>query len=687
MKMKLPKLLLAFVIASMSCSSLYAEVKPDNIDYTLSDNGDGTYAATATIGDGVNVNMAGGLYVKYVDEVVYQTKVKDVNITMTGGTISYILAAGNFRALPVMGDVNIEVTGGYVDKLVGANHLSTDLTPGYNVDYRDGQKIDSINITVGGNAEINTLLGGSSCSPDDGWPTSEFVDKYSTMGDVTINVEDNAQVKTLRGVGYDYSKVDGSVTVNVDGGTIDKLYAVGSSTVTEDVTVNLRGGKVTGDILVGSGSIGGTTILNIGSEEKAYIGSVGSISGFDQINVAKGSSVTTTSGNILDTAIHNYTVTSDNLNAAIVTTAGDVAVNAPVTFILSSDEKLASGRYMIIDASEGTVDTTNWNADNVSVEGLGGDFSSLTWEGNVLTFIYRGEEIDSAIASNWGTFKSSQAFVKTLWGDRANAVEIKTTDDGKGGMIPGNRTVAWGTVYGQSARISGIGADYSLYGGSIGAEHQFVNGRSIGAAIGYDWGTVSPFGAQDIDQETAHFALYGRAYTWQINQASSIVVDWSAAIGESTSETDSIPDDWEQESIQLDARVSYLRQLNTATVGSFFVGLQYYAADSASVSGIEISSLQNLRTSVGTGLSYKASEKTTLYGEISLYNDAMRHNPHVTSGGARFSGTNPGRMGGSISAGASYQLNNDWKLRANYNFDAADDSTEHNVNVGAAYSF
>ena len=49
--------------------------------------------------------------------------------------------------------------------------------------------------------------------------------------------------------------------------------------------------------------------------------------------------------------------------------------------------------------------------------------------------------------------------------------------------------------------------------------------------------------------------------------------------------------------------------------------------------------------------------------------------------------SNPGRTGGSLSVGAQYELNANWAVRGSYSFDAAEDSTEHNLNVGAMYKF
>ena len=130
-----------------------------------------------------------------------------------------------------------------------------------------------------------------------------------------------------------------------------------------------------------------------------------------------------------------------------------------------------------------------------------------------------------------------------------------------------------------------------------------------------------------------------------------------------------------------------MHTLNDKATGYVFGGVQYYAAEDATADYIHVSSMQNLRTEIGTGIDYKLNSKTTLRTEASLYNDAMRHNPYVSANGVSYSGTNPGRLGGSISAGASYQLNDKWNIYGNYSFDVADDSTEHNVNVGASVQF
>ncbi len=628
----------------------------------------------------------------------------------SGAVIGNIIAGGRNTYSMIGGDTSVTISGGKVDGTIYA---------GGTIDSRKYAADDPPAPTVNGSTSV-TMSAGEVTGSIYGAGDHDVVDESTK-----IEITGGTVGKSVYGAGNG-SIVKKDVEVSLTGGTVGgNVYGAGEdSVVGENVVVTINGADVTGNVYAAgknstvkgnstvkllSGNVGGVlsalgegstvegdagAVIEIGTAEQAYVGSVGSIVGFDQMVVSKGSRVKMTNANLFDTLEHTYTLSEANLKEAAVTlgSQSSVSVNAtaPVTLNFAAAGPLKSGRYKVIDATAADVDTRNWNKQNVLVNGVDGfsaTFDNLKWVGNVLYFIIKGQDVTNAMAANWGVFKSSQAFVNTLWGNRTNSVVIKPVYDGKNSIMPTGKTVAWGTVYGQGARISGIGADYKLFGASVGAEHTFATGRSIGAAFGYDWGTVSPFSCSDIDQESIHLALYGRAGAWKAGQNGTIVLDWSAAYGNTTSETDAVNGDWDQNNIQLDARVSYLRQLRERTMGSVFAGLQYFAAEDSSVDGIGISSMQNVRAEVGVGVSHKATPKTTVYGEVSVYNDVMRHNPNAVVDGHTFYGTNPGRIGGTITAGAEYRLNEDWSLRGSYNFEVADDSVEHNINAGAIYKF
>lgn len=353
--------------------------------------------------------------------------------------------------------------------------------------------------------------------------------------------------------------------------------------------------------------------------------------------------------------------------------------------MVETENKKAGSKYVLfnkaIDLSGAKI-----TGDNVNVTIVNGE-TVIT----LLEDIYLGRDPQADVlgAAAWGVQKSSQAFTGTLWGDRTNAVVINTAGGGKMGTFPTGKSIAWGRAYGQFSRLSSggeaAGAEYNIYGAAVGVEHRFASGRSIGAALGYDWGKVSPFRATSFDQESRHAAVYGRAGLWKLRDKSAMALDLSATVGQTESELPA--GDSEQDSLQLDARLSYIRSLTEKTSVSAFAGLQYYAQSDDASNNVEIGSLQNLRTMAGVGVNHAITTRTTVFAEASVYNDTMRHNPEVMVNGFNYGVANPGRLGATITAGASYELDANWTLHGSYSFDTAKHSTEHNVNAGAVYKF
>ena len=321
-------------------------------------------------------------------------------------------------------------------------------------------------------------------------------------------------------------------------------------------------------------------------------------------------------------------------------------------------------------------------------KGMAWDVSRLYTEGLLMIVgmaAVSPEEVQAAIAANWGVFKSAQAFIGTLWSGRG-VVSCVNLDSKRGATD--KRNLAWGTAYGHGSRIGGNGADYSIYGAAIGLERALPKNRSLGIAFGYDCGKVSPFNSAEVDQQSAHLALYGRAWSHCLKNRAGVAVDWVAAYGQTDSEYDALNGKVSQNSLLLEGRVGYFRQVSERTSVRAFGSMQYFAMDSDSIGDVRVGTLQNLRMQLGAGISYKATNRTSVFGEAALHYDAMRHNPYVEANGERLrNGSNPGRFGGNIAVGVDYQLNNDWSLRGSYSFEASSDNSEHNVNVGAVYSF
>ena len=568
-------------------------------------------------------------------------------------------------------------------------------------------------ITVDGNAQIKKdIYGGSSYSA-----TSAYC-----YGDTKVNVKGGTISGNVYG-GGDRDIIQGSTSVLISGGVIEKsVYGGGSgSTIEGGTNVTLTGGSVEGavygtgvnDTVKGDVTIsilggdwsdtdivalaegakleGGNAYLYVGSDEQAYDGSVKSFEGFNHLVVHKNSTFDMSDANVFGISNQTITLSAINLQKAAVTGAYAEVGAEGVTLTLQSEGRLRSGKYLVaaVDSlSKNRAASANvpsgWTLDNVTVNGIA-TFDDLEWIGNTLYLNYLSSGVEAAALSNWGVFKSSQAFVNALWNQRGeNAVSLDA-NDGKGGILPATRNMAWAAVYGMDGHICDT-ADYNTYGVAVGAERKFGKSSSVGLALGYGWGEVSPFAAGKVDQESAYLAMYGCVGTWNMYKG-NLSVDWSVAVGDTTSESKEYSGDWSQTSWQLDARATYSRAISERTTASAFVGVQYYTHDSAEVDGVSISGMDNLRLFVGGGLNRRVSERASVYGEASVFADVLRDNPYAVEAGQRYEGNNPGRVGGKVGVGASYSISDKWSARGGYSFEVADDNTEHNLNLGASYSF
>ncbi|MDO5471346.1 MAG: autotransporter domain-containing protein [Akkermansia sp.] len=679
----------------------------------------------------VVINMTDGEVARIMGGGFFSiSKIEHSNGTTTAANLKdYINAHGGHSAFAVGGDVHINISGGKVTERIsgggggegsvdGTVHINISDNAVVNANIYGGARND-----VGGaNPDEAPYVGGSEINISGGTVTGKVFggssfDHYSAVvkGDSKVNISGGTVTGNVYG-GGDQDIVKGDTGVTISGGEITgNVYGGGNkSTIEGDTNVTLSGGSISGTVYgtgegdtvkgnvnvqilggdfakqdivaLADGATASGTYLVVGSENTAFNGNVGNVTGFTHIQVHSGSSITFANNDAFAIKNQIITLSAANLTKAAINSDTAVVGNG-ITLNFMGEGRLPSGKYMVINSKEAP---EGWSADTVSVGGIA-TYDDLEWIGNTLYLTYRSTSVDAAILSNWGVFKSSQAFVSTLWGARDNVVSLDgpPATDEKGNVLPAPaeaKNIAWGTVYGMSGRISDAGADYSLYGMAVGAERKFGKNSSVGLALGYDWGKVSPFTTTNVDQESVHLALYGRVGEWKAGKG-VVAVDWSAAVGDTTSEHRDYRGDWSQTSWQLDTRATYSRAINERTTASAFVGMQYYTHDSATADGVHVSGIENLRFQVGGGMSRKVSERTSVYGEASMYFDAMRDNPYAVEGGLRFKGTNPGRVGGKIGVGASYSINDKWSARGGYSFDVADDSTEHNVNVGATYKF
>ncbi len=305
---------------------------------------------------------------------------------------------------------------------------------------------------------------------------------------------------------------------------------------------------------------------------------------------------------------------------------------------------------------------------------------------------------DVLAQSNWGIFTASRAFTAAVQGQRNNM-----------GCIAGGRGTAWASLLGGMTDISGSGvasgSDITLFGAAVGVDMKLGKRSSLGVAFGYTDGEVSADGLGDIDQESGHIALYGEHGLKKFAADSCLSLDWVAATG--ITESKYMGTKWEQDSVQLNARLSWNKQVTERFSYNVFGGLEYFASESDCVQNCKSGSVQNLRGKLGAGVRYVAvggsrritdgksgmvtsapgCERVVFYGEVSYINDMVRNNPSIEVNGLRGSGANPGRQGVGVEAGATIRLGERWSANANYSFNAMDDTDEHILNIGASRTF
>jgi len=317
--------------------------------------------------------------------------------------------------------------------------------------------------------------------------------------------------------------------------------------------------------------------------------------------------------------------------------------------------------------------------------------------GNTLVLVskFKQDKADAVAQGNWGIATASRAFVNTVRGQRNNT-----------GCIANGKGTAWFSLLGASNNLKG--GDVSVEGAAVGADMKVGKCSVLGVAFGYADGTVSPAGLRKVEQDGFYAAVYGEHGLKKLSADSCLSLDWVAAYGDTESDWNGM--EWAQDSLQLNTRLSWNKKMTDRLCMSVFGGLEYFASESDTVNGVKTGSIQNLRGELGVGLSYVAwgtpdtapvtdekgglvsagtggCRKLVLHGELRYFNDLVRSNPVVEMSDIRGMGTNPGRQGFGVEAGATYRINDRWSTGANYGFNAMEDSQEHRVNVGASYTF
>lgn len=647
--------------------------------------------AVSISGGTINGNVFGGSsYDSDLNGTDYANVVKgNADVTLSGGTVTRnVYAAGDRDKVNGNTTVTIAGTGtqvggtiyggGIEAEVLGTRTLTVDSsytgTQAYKV-------ADFTNIAVNADAtlaEMTAAEEGTDISIAEGKTLKLTGDKTYTAGNAT------GGTIYVDGANFELSSADSKLTSDV---VLDKHASLDLNGAAVNNTIWVYGCSIKG-----AESFSGHLIVDGGELELTEPTSA------DKVTVTNGGSVTggSLTANKVELIGTNDGATQPDVNTdlkvadnGVITLSGGAVLNVEGSLTLGTDVNIVvDGNYEVgteIIKVSGDINQTE------DIEITFGETKVVVQNGGVwLISRFDQNYADTFTVGNWGIITASRAFVDTVRGQRTNV-----------GCIANGRGTAWAAVMGGNHDIAG--SDINLTGAAVGADMKVGRSSSVGVALGYVDGDVKPGSLRSIDQDGTYLAVYGEHGLKKLDATSCLSLDWVAAYGNTESSVNG--HGWEQNSLQLNSRLNWNKRINSKVCVNAFGGLEYFASNSNTVAGMKTGSIQSLRGEIGVGARYvacstpsvydnksglvlaKGCEKLVFNGEIRYINDLERSNPVIRMEGMSGGSTNPGRQGMGIEAGATYRINERWSASANYGFNAMDDSKEHRINAGAAYTF
>lgn len=633
-------------------------------------NGDDTPEGSLVVEEGTTVEIDGTEYELSEDGLAGKTGPDYTKYFIRTEGDGSVVASSEILEAAGIADVTVEMT-----EATGELTANTAIT----VEATDGTLKTTADAVVSGSLTDTTIeaSGGSIAATIGGAST------------VTVSGTDTTTISA----GNTYTggtKIDGGV---LEIGAADSLgtgdieLANGGTLDLNDLAVT-NNIKVTGCTLTGAGVYdgdlevtGNLMLTDATTANNLLMSGAGKISGpsltVDNVDVKTDSNASIEA---------NFTLNENGIialyNGVGLNVTGSLTLNGVTTLKLEGDYKAGDTLLSASDALTTGELVLDFVDDSVMLEQSG---NSL-----MLTLKYKNEIASPVGYANWGIASASRAFVDSVHGQRNNTACLA---DGRG--------TVWFTIV--TGHNDLYGTDVSVLGAAFGADMRINENHLLGIAFGYVEGDVSPTGLHKVDQEGSYAAVYGEHLLKAVNATDSWTLDWTLAYGVTDSSFNGMS--WEQDSVQINARVSRSHKMSDRLGLNGFVGLEYFASDSATANGVHTGSIQNLRAELGVGAQYvlwgmpavtdaktgsilsSGCERLLVSGEISYFSDMVRNDPSVRMNGVRGGVCNPGRNGVEVEVGATYRFNARWSASANYSFSAMEDSNEHRLNIGASWSF
>lgn len=509
------------------------------------------------------------------------------------------------------------------------------------------------------------------------------------------------------------SALDNRGAIRTPAGIIVRAGAIfaNNSTVGGNITVE-KGGLLKGTGSASSATISGT--LNVGNSP-----------GFQQYESltlnASAHLIFTVDGATPATITRYGGGTHSQIS---VTTPGGLTVNGtPTAQIIFTDHAvlstLQSGSMTLpltlitVNDAEGTpVDATTTAGITYSVGGDLANFITLDASSGALV-----ADLNSA-AVLMGMEGSARDLANTLWSStmvvnsfaRQASAQISparrlSTGEQKSGMS------VWGAGLGDFTSVGGAdGFTYSGGGYAVGVDGTLNGNLRGGIAFGQQWGTFkSDARGTKVDQDSTMVGIYG-GYSSSADKLDYQITGY-AAYGSTTNDSRTSlggistgRGSWDNDTYTWGLKAELVHHYSErASIGAF-IGLDYLYGTMGSFSELYDSGLSR-NVSDGAMQVWRMPIGITWKGEYSLggtqyllpaislayVGDISRSNPHLNTESLgmqnRAKGSDIGRNGLLLNAGATWLISDQWSASASYNLEVRSGQTAQSVNAGVRYAF
>ena len=341
------------------------------------------------------------------------------------------------------------------------------------------------------------------------------------------------------------------------------------------------------------------------------------------------------------------------------------------------------------------------------------DTAGLLEEGTSLTYANGEMKLQGAVskAALAALMDSNSANVaNTMWAS-ANAVQemVRTAENQFLVGMPG-QTTFWGAGLGSFMDVGGKQGFSSHAGGyAVGMQHAFTEKFRAGFAFGQMFGNFQSDDNQLKADQKALVPMLTAQYVTKTGKMSSVTVSGHVAYGMVENEADTYQAataghaKWDDEVLNIGARVAWNVNLGDHVTVSFFTGLNYQSVDQDSFTETFTGGEREYRDgsmsslSVPLGITLRGiyeMEGTNIFApELTLayIGDVARDNPEVRTSVYGFNrvgkGTDFGRSAFTLSVGANWMFDSNWSIGAFYTLEARDEQLNQSLNAALRYSF